>query len=176
MQYMPEFIRATYDGEQKNDYALKAKIAMEGLATHPEDAEYIYAYAGSFLRAANNPQECIDHCFKVLPLLTKWECREDTLRTLTFAMKDLNKTDEAIEIKKQILEESRIFEPGRQFFYIEEIAEAYEEKEDHANAVKYFEMLDEDGRDEEIYKKLGNLYTKLKDYDSAAANYLKAAQ
>jgi len=112
----------------------------------------------------------------VLPLLTKWDCREDTLRTLVFAMRDLNKRDEAIEIQKQILEESKIYKAGHEFFYIEDIAEAYEEKEDYANAVKYYEMLDEDVRDEEIYKKLANLYTKLKDYDSAAANYLKAAQ
>src|SRR4051794_39974723 len=138
MQYMPEFIQATYQGEGKDDYALKAKIAMDGLANHPEDAEYIYAYAGSFLRMANKTQECIDHCFKVLPLLTRWECRKDTLRSLVFAMIDLNKPDEAIEIRKQLLEECKIYEAGHQFFYIEEIAEAYEEKEDYVNAIKYF--------------------------------------
>jgi hypothetical protein len=52
MQYMPKFIHDTYKTGEENDYALKAKIAMEGLADHPEDAQYIYAYAGAFLNAS----------------------------------------------------------------------------------------------------------------------------
>jgi len=43
MEYMPQFIHDTYKTVVEIDYALKAKIAMEGLADHQEDTQYVYA-------------------------------------------------------------------------------------------------------------------------------------
>ena len=82
MEYMPEFIHASYNGEGKKDYALKAGIAMEGVKEHPQDAEYIYAYACSFLNISKQHKECVAQGFKYLPLITKWECRVHTMDVL----------------------------------------------------------------------------------------------
>lgn len=176
MKYMPEFIQATYSGEGKNDYALKAKITMEGLAAHPEEAEYIYAYAACFLHIAKQEEACVAHCFKYLPQITIWDCREDTLNALTGALEALNKFSEAIEIRKQMLEEAQTNTPGQVSLDIREIAEAYEQQADYKNAIAYYEMLDEKERDGNIYEKMATLYEKIKDFNNAAANYLKAAQ
>lgn len=175
MQYMPEFIHATYKGEGKDDYVLKAKIAMDGLENHPEDAEYIYAYACTFLLTAKQYEACLTHGFTYLPQLTIWDCRADTLGTLALSFEALGKFNEAMEMRKQMLEESKTYNPGS-CFYIIQIAEAYEKKGDYKNAVIYYEMLSEDKRDVTDYEKLTELYDKLNDWNNAAAASLKAAQ
>ncbi len=173
---MPEFIRATYTGDNKNDYALKAKIAMDGLEEHPDDAQFIYAYAASFFQMAGQYDECIEYCHKYLPLLTTWQCRHETLETLARAFQLSGNHDKAIEIRKQIVEETKINKPGYEFFGIMNIAEAYEKKEDYANAVAWYEIVAEDDRDETDLEKLATLYEKLKDFDNASKYYIKAAQ
>lgn len=176
MEYMPQFIQDTYKKGEENDYALKAKIAMDGLANHPEDAQYIFAYAGTFLRAAKQYEESIEHCFKYLPLMDIWECRVETLNCIVYAYEALNRFPEAIEIKKQLLKEAENTDPGFCPMIITDIAEAYEKLGDANNAIAYYEMLGENSRDQIIYERLAALYEKIKDWNNAAVYNFKAAQ
>jgi len=80
--------------------------------------------------------------------MDNWECRRDTLSTIVYAYEAMNRNTEAIEIRKQLLEECKTFKLGHSYFYITEIAEAYEKPGDANNAITYYEMLDEDERDQ----------------------------
>ena len=106
MQHVPEFIRAMYNDPAKPDYAIMAKQTMEGLATHPEDTDYIYAYTASFLQASGQHNENIEHCYKALPIVKIKECREFLQQFIVYSLEAVGRIDEAFEIRKQTLEES----------------------------------------------------------------------
>ncbi len=172
---MPDFIQALYP--HKYDYAVMAKKAMEGLPDHPEEAEYIYAYTCTFLHAAAQYEESINHCDRFLPLVHTWDARSSILSTRIASFEKLERFNEAIELRKQLLEECRSAEQDNIDYYIQEIAEAYEKAGDLANAVVYYEMYVETGQaDKEVYEKLADFYDTTRNYEKSAACFLKAVQ
>jgi hypothetical protein len=69
-----------------------------------------------------------------------WECRSNILSTMVYAYEHYRYA-EAMDIRKQLPEESETFEPGKSCFHIIDIAEAYEKPGDAINAITYYGML-----------------------------------
>lgn len=173
---MPHYIHITYEGEnrEKLSYADRERIALEGLDTHPEDAEYIHAWVVNFILADNRYQNAIDYSKKILPMLTIWDCRESVLRMMCRSYEALNRFEEAMEIRKQMLEEDE-----QKSHHLEEIAEAYNKMGDIENSIKYYLLYIEECNnncDTQTYQPLAELCEKKGDYAEAAKYWLGAAR
>jgi tetratricopeptide (TPR) repeat protein len=173
MQVMPEYIKATYEGETKGDYALKAKIALDGIADHPDEAEYGYAYAVCFYGIAKLYDEAIELGRKMLPILTIWDCKRDVFNTLIRALEETGKQKEAMEVR---LQESEEDPTGSDY---EAIAKAYKEMGDKAKSIEYYERYVEECDnvcETETFTELSDLYESIGDYENSAKHLLQAAR
>ena len=173
MNYQPKYLEPIFINKDLNPLEKADKI-LAFAASHPEETDYIYAWAMLALRGVDDDQIMVDYCEKYLPLTKKAECREYTLMLLVHAYENTGRPDKAMEIRFQRLEEA-----DNKSFMLEEIAEAYEKKEDWRNAIKFYEQFIEecDGSCEtEIFYKLAGFYDKVNDHINAAKNYEIAAR
>lgn len=174
MTHMPEFIHATYQGPDKGDYAKKAQITLDGLANHPEDREYILAYAVIFLKYAEQYERAIEVARQALPELQDAECRTTVLRFLAHSLEAVGQPEAAIEVRLQTL---AITDNLR--LELTELAASYEQLGDADNAIRYYEELitaEEEACDTDVYTKLANLYEAKKDFVNVGWTYERAAR
>jgi len=171
--YLPEYLEPVC---RNKDLAPldKANQILAFAEEHPDETDFIYAWAMLALRGIEDYQIMVDYCEKYLPLTKSVDCRSDTLMLLTHAYEETGQPDKAMETRLIKLEET-----DNKSYVLEEIAEAYEKRKDLKNAIKYYELFIEECEgacDTEIFSKLAGFYDKENDHTNAAKNYEIAAR
>ncbi len=158
---MPEYLRAEYERMRPEiKYETLLQFCNESLATHPEDKDYLNAYAAIYLEYLRRHEECITHCRAVLPEMKEEECIEDTQRFLVYALKETGKVQEAIEVLKVMAGREK-----KASFATRDLIELYEKVNDIDNAIKWYEKTAAQGpMDAEEYNKLYSHYDSKQDY------------
>ena len=155
---------------EKEDYRRRLARAQEALITHPEDRELIWNYMAIMMQRAGDYQECIDHCKLVLPQMTIEDCIDEVMLFMSYSYKQSGLLDEAIEVRKQMMERKQDFKG----LDIINIIKYYEEKKDIPNAIKYYEIMMQACNyicDNEDYRSLAKHYDSIQDYENSLKYY-----
>ncbi len=174
MKHIPDYIKSILDNKSISDYYIKYHLILTGLETHPEDKDYIYAWAISMIADANNYEFTLASCKKFLPLVEENDCISYIRSNLIHCYEKLDKFEEAMKLRLETIATTE--NPDMEML---NIAEIYEKKEDWTNTIKYYEMYIEEcdyNCDSEIFWKLAVIYDKVNEYKKSAKYYEKAAK
>lgn len=172
MKHIPAFIQQ-FASDKDIDSAAKAKLAMEGIATHPEEREYTLAWAAGFMRNAGQYDACIEHCKAAIPTVEDEDPRYALYLNWIWCLQDQEKLEETIPV----LEEMLLKEEDNRSSTLDHFIATYEKLGDEDNMIRYMEMqmADVECADEDEYTKLAELHEKKGNWQRSAELYERAA-